>query len=273
MNTELFSPKRFTVIFILVFLLFQWGCQKDKPSNQKFFTNAIGMEFVYIPKATFTMGSPPDEPKRHHDEVQHPVALLTGFYMSTTEVTQGQWHKVMGDNPSEFMECGEQCPVESISWNDVQNFIKQLNKIEENKTYRLPTEAEWEYACRAGTDTPFSYGKCLSTEQANFDGRTPLDECPRGKYRERVTPVAKFPPNPWGLYDMHGNVWEWCQDWYGTILPGPATDPTGPSSGKYKVVRGGSWFSLDDDCRSANRDRSAPNLGLNFIGFRLVMMP
>jgi formylglycine-generating enzyme required for sulfatase activity len=179
----------------------------------------------------------------------------------------------MGRNPSEFTDCGEDCPVESLSWTDVQNFIQKLNQMDEDKTYRLPTEAEWEYACRAGTETAFSYGKCLSSDQANFDGRRPSGDCPSGSYRETPVPVASFPPNPYGLYDMHGNVWEWCRDWYGSLPSDPAIDPFGPSSGKYKVVRGGSWYSLDDDCRSANRDRSAPTLRLEHIGFRLVMTP
>ncbi|QTA82859.1 Sulfatase-modifying factor enzyme domain-containing protein [Desulfonema limicola] len=174
----------------------------------------IKMKFVYIRPGEFMMGSPKDEPERSDDEVLHKVILTKGFYMQTTPVTQAQWKAVMGSNPSRFKDGGDNCPVENVSWDDAQDFIKALNKTAGKQKYRLPTEAEWEYACRAGTKTPFYTGRCLGTDQANYDGNNPLKGCPKGIYRKKTTPVGSFPSNPWGLYDMHGNVWEWCQDWY-----------------------------------------------------------
>jgi formylglycine-generating enzyme required for sulfatase activity len=169
------------------------------------------------------------------------VTLTKGFYMQSTEVTQGQWKAVMGNNPSYFKNCGDDCPVEQVSWNDVQEFIRKLNRREGGNKYRLPTESEWEYVARAGTDIPFAFGRCLSTDQANYDGNYPLSECSKGEYRQRTISVASFKPNSWGLYDMHGNVWEWCQDWYGDYPSGSATDPSGSSGGSYRVLRGGGW--------------------------------
>jgi len=234
------------------------------------FTNNLGMEFVYIKPGTFMMGSPSNEPKRDNDERQHRVTLTRGFYMQSTEVTQGQWKRVMGSNPSRFKNCGDNCPVEKVSWNDCQEFIRKLNRMEGGNKYRLPTEAEWEYACRAGTDTPFSFGGCLSTDQANYDGNYPMPGCSKGEYRKTTVRSASFPPNPWGLYDMHGNVWEWCQDWFGDYPSGSVSDPAGPSSGSYRVYRGGSWFNSARYCRSADRLRYAPGYRIDYLGFRLA---
>ncbi|MDM8550055.1 SUMF1/EgtB/PvdO family nonheme iron enzyme [Desulfobacterales bacterium HSG2] len=235
------------------------------------FTNSIGMKFVHISPGTFMMGSPSDEPERDDDERLHRVTLTKGFYMQTTEVTQGQWKAVMGNNPSNFKNCGNNCPVEQVSWDDVQEFIEKLNRKEGAGKYSLPTEAEWEYACRAGTDTPFSFGRCLSTNQANYDGNYPLKGCSKGKYREKTVPVASFPANPWGLYDMHGNVWEWCQDTFGIY----ARDQTDPIYivGSVRVFRGGSWVYDARDCRSANRYSYSPAYRLNYVGFRLARTP
>ena len=204
--------------------------------------NDLGMEFVYIPPGSFSMGSPSSEPKRDGDEKQHRVTLTKSFYLQTTEVNQGQWEAVMGNNPSRFKDCGRNCPVERVSWNDIQEFIKKLNAREGANIYRLPTEAEWEYAARAGTTTPFSFGSCLSTDQANYNGNYPMPGCSKGRYREMTVPVASFSPNAWGLYDMHGNVWEWCQDWFGDYPSGAVTDPAGAKSGSVRVLRGGSWI-------------------------------
>jgi formylglycine-generating enzyme required for sulfatase activity len=240
---------------------------EDKESK---FTNNLGMTFVYIRPGSLMMGSPSDEPNRDDDERQHQVRLTRGFYMQTTEVTQGQWKQVMGTNPSHFKNCGDDCPVEWVFWNDCQEFIRKLNQMEGTDKYRLPTEAEWEYACRAGTDTPFSFGRCLSTDEANYDGRYPMPACSKGVYRKTTVPVASFSPNAWGLYDMHGNVWEWCEDWYGDYPSGSLTDPTGPSSGARRVFRGGSWGSGARSCRSAFRSRSTPGLRSGRLGFRLA---
>ena len=204
------------------------------------------------------MGSPEDESGRRNNETLHNVTLARGFYMQTTEVTQAQWKKVMGKNPSSFKDCGDDCPVENVSWIDIKDFIKKLN-LKESYKFRLPTEAEWEYACRAGTTTPFYTGKCLGADQANYDGDNPLAGCPKGTDRGKTTPVKKFAPNSWGLYDMHGNVWEWCQDWFGDYPKNAVTnDPAGPQKGADRVIRGGGWGYYAWFCRSASRDWGSP---------------
>ncbi len=240
----------------------------------KTFTNSTGMTFVQIPAGTFMMGSPSSEPNRDSDETQHRVTLTKPFYMQTTEVTQGQWRAVMGtmtitqgclfpmkvqvpNNPSNFSSCGDNCPVERVSWNDCQEFIQKLNQREGNGTYRLPTEAEWEYACRAGTRGPY---------YADLDRA--------GWYSEnsgsRTHPVAQKVPNAFGLYDMHGNVWEWCQDWYGGYPDGSVTNPKGLSSSTGHVLRGGGWYDLARYCRSATRNSSSPDIRLYHFGFRVA---
>ena len=233
-------------------------------------TNSLGMEFVYIKPGTFMMGSPSNEPKRGKDERQHQVTLTQGYYLQTTEVTQGQWQQVMGGNPSKFKNCGSDCPVEQVSWDDAQKFIQKLNRLEGTDKYRLPTEAEWEYAARAGTQTPFSFGDCLSTNQANYDGNSPMPGCGKGKDRKKPVTVGSFPANAWGLYDMHGNVYEWCQDWFGDYPTGAVSNPKGPSSGENRVFRGGGWNDYARYCRSAYRDWLTPGFRNGLVGLRLV---
>ncbi len=233
-------------------------------------TNSLGMEFVYIKPGTFTMGSPSNEPERDQDERRHQVTLTQGYYLQSTEVTQGQWQQVMGGNPSSFKNCGSDCPVEQVSWEDAQQFIKKLNRMEGTDKYRLPTEAEWEYAARAGTRTPFSFGNCLSTDQANYNGNYPMPGCGKGQYHKKPVSVGSFPSNAWGLHDMYGNVREWCQDWYGDYPSGSTTDPKGPSSGEYRVSRGGCWINCARSCRSAYRGRVAPGRRVFSLGFRLA---
>ena len=241
--------------------------------SAKKISNDLGMEFVWIEPGSFMMGSPSSESGRDDDEKQHRVTLTKGFYMQTTDVTQGQWKAIMGSNPSHFSSCGDNCPVEQVSWDDVQAFIRKLNQ-RTGQTYRLPMEAEWEYACRAGTTGPFNTGDCLSTSQANYDGNYPLSGCSKGQYRKKTVPVASFSPNAWGLYDMHGNVWEWCADWYGEDYPsGSVTDPEGPSFGSNRVSRGGSWSYDAQICRSADRGRRVPGYTYDNLGFRLVLSP
>ncbi len=228
------------------------------------------MSFAWIPPGEFMMGSPKDEPERDNDEKLHKVILTRGFYMQTTPVTQGQWKAVMGNNPSRFKDCGDDCPVERVSWDDARRFIKKLSRMT-GEEYRLPTEAQWEYACRAGTTTPFNTGKCLCADtQANYDGNYPLKGCPKGKYRRRTTPVKKFPANAWGLYDMHGNVWEWCQDWYEDYPDGTVKDPVGPKNGRGRVGRGGGWDGGAGFLRSAARGRYSPGGRDGVLGFRLL---
>jgi formylglycine-generating enzyme required for sulfatase activity len=237
------------------------------------FTNKLGMSFVYIEPGTFTMGSPSNESGRGDDERQHQVTLTRGYYLQTTEVTQGQWQLMMGGNPSEFINCGAECPVERVSWDDVQVFIRRLNQKEGTNKYRLPTEAEWEYAARAGTQTPFYFGTCLPTDQGNYDGKYPMSVCSQGVNRNKPIAVGSFMDNVWGLYDMHGNVSEWCQDWFGDYPSGSVTDPQGPSSGGLRLLRGGSWRYIAAFCRSASRFRDRPGLRSNAIGFRLARTP
>jgi formylglycine-generating enzyme len=205
----------------------------------------------------------------NRENPQHRVTITTGFWMGKYEVTQEQWQQIMGNNPSRFK--GAKNPVELVSWNDCQEFITKLNQRVSGGGFRLPTEAEWEYACRAGTTTAFHYGNDLDSSMANFDGNYPYGSGRKGQYRQTTVPVGSFQPNAWGLYDMHGNVWEWCQDWFGTYPSGAVTDPTGPSSGSVRVLRGGSWRLNAGLCRSANRIRNPPTIRLDRIGLRVVV--
>jgi len=229
--------------------------------DKKEFTNSIGMKFVLIPAGTFIMGSPASEPDRSDNETQHQVTLSRSYYMQTTEVTQGQWTAIMGNNPSQFKDCGDNCPVENISWQDAQEYIKRLNMREGTNKYRLPTEAEWEYACRAGSQSRFSFGDAV--------GSLDLYGWYEGNSGNRTHPVGQKEPNAWGLYDMHGNVCEWVQDRYGDYPVGAVTDPTGPSSGT-GILRGGSTGSIAWICRCACRVLTARYERIK-IGFRVVL--
>lgn len=240
------------------------------PGSRQRFSNSIGMDFVYIGPGTFLMGSPEDDYNRNKDETQHRVTLTKGFFMQTTEVTQDQWQLIMDANPSKYAYCGGDCPVEMISWNDAQAFITKLNRKERTRHYRLPTEAEWEYACRAGTHTRFYFGNSLYASQANYNGNHPLPGDPRGRNVNRTLPVRSFPPNRLGLHDMHGNVYEWCSDWYADYPAGHTIDPAGPKTGISKVCRGGGLSSYARRCRSANRTKHLPSYWNFYIGLRLV---
>ena len=244
---------------------------KPKAITKKKIKNSLSMEFVYIPPGAFMMGgalSPSEVEKRYGGEAkwykgeqpQHRVILTSGFYMQTTEMTQRQWKAVMGSNPSSNK--GDDLPVERISWNDVQKFIRKLNQREGSNKYRLPTAAEWEYACRAGSATLFYFGSDESKlgEYAWY----------RGNSGRRTHRVAQKKPNAWGLFDMHGNVWEWCQDWYGDYSSGSVTDPKGPSGGSNRVSRSGGWNNIPRDVRSVHRGASNPDHRLDNLGFRLL---
>ncbi len=244
------------------------GAVGGAPSGRIYTVPSINYKMVYISPGTFMMGRPSGEPERDSDERQHKVTLTKGFYMGATEITQSQWKTIMGNNPSQFK--GNNRPVENVSWNDCQEFIRKLNRQEGGNKYRLPTEAEWEYACRAGTTTPFYTGNCISTDQANYDGNYPMPGCSKGRYRKKTIDVASFSPNAWGLYDMHGNVWEWCQDWYGDYSDSTMLNPVGPYSGTKRIRRGGSWYKYGHSCRSANRNMGHPANRLRTTGFRLV---
>ena len=240
-----------------------------KPSKD--FTNSLGMKFTWIPPGTFLMGSPGNEVERDNDEIPHKVTLTKGFYMGVHLVTQEQWQTIMGSNPSKFK--GEKkLPVEMVSWEDCQDFIKKLRE-NDKKPYRLPTEAEWEFSCRAGTTTPFHFGQTIFTDQANYDGNQTYGKLKKGVFRQKTTPVGSFPANALGLYDMHGNVWEWCQDWLDDYPHDDATDPQGPATGRERVMRGGSWNNHPASCRSAYRARDEPDARDNDVGFRLCYFP
>jgi len=233
-------------------------------------SNSLGMEFVYIPPGSFTMGSPQNESGRNSDEKQHRISLTKGYYLQTTEVTRGQWQAVMG-REYRFLafdfkgNCGNDCPIVFITWNDVQEFINRLNRDEGSIIYRLPTEAEWEYAARAGSTTRFCFGDedDLLSEYAWYNVNS----------NKKANDVAQKKPNAWGLYDMHGNVWEWCQDWYGDYPTGLVVDPTGVVSGSQRVMRGGCYEDKIKWCRSASRYKQKPTQRIIDTGFRLVRMP
>lgn len=241
----------------------QQAIGEEKAAQGETFTNSLGMNFVLIPAGTFMMGSPSDELGRRKDELQHKVTITKSFYLQSTEVTQRQWREIMGSNPSRFKDCGDNCPVEQVSWDDAQEFIVKLNEREGTDKYRVPTEAEWEYACRAGSTTKFCFGDDetkLSAHAWYYDNSGP-----------RFHPVGQKKPNAWGLYDVHGNVREWCQDRYGFYPSSPVTDPTGPSSGTFRrVFRGGSWGGYAGLCRSALRRWGDPGGPAYDLGFRVA---
>jgi formylglycine-generating enzyme required for sulfatase activity len=211
------------------------------------------LRFVQIPAGSFDMGS--DSSKSFDQNPVHQVTITRAFELQTTEVTQAQWAAVMGNNPSHFK--GDDLPVDSVSWNDAQEFIGKLNELDPGKSYRLPTEAEWEYACRAGTTTP-AYGGLddIAWWIHNSDKQTHA--------------VGQKQPNAWGLYDMLGNVWELCADWKDSYPPGTVTDPAGPSSGYYRVSRGGSWFDVGSALNATFRSSPEPTYRGNSLGFRLA---
>jgi formylglycine-generating enzyme required for sulfatase activity len=189
--------------------------------------------------------------------------------MGIHEVTQQEWQQVMGSNPSWFRDCGPDCPVERVSWHQVQAFIGRLNRLSSQR-FRLPTEAEWEFACRAGTATPFSTGADLTTAQANYDGEGPYGGSSPGRFRRTTTAVGSFPPNAYGLHDMHGNVWEWTQDWHCPYPAGSVIDPVGACATDFKVIRGGSWYFDANSARCALRYTHRPQDSGFSLGFRLV---
>jgi formylglycine-generating enzyme required for sulfatase activity len=240
--------------------------------------------FVRINGGTFTMGSPANDPDRSDDEIQHQVTV-SAFYMGKYEVTQKEYQEIMGTNPSNFK--GDNLPVELVSWYNAVEYCNKRSQKEgltpaytingtnvtwnrNTNGYRLPTEAEWEFACRAGTTTPFSTGNNITTSQANYNGYFLFSNNAKGESRDKTTPVGTFAPNPWGLYDMHGNVSEWCWDWYGVYLGGAQTDPGGAVSGASRVIRGGSYADFGQVLRSAFRFGDTPSDRYGNFGFRLV---
>jgi formylglycine-generating enzyme required for sulfatase activity len=225
------------------------------------------MEMIYVAPGSFMMGSPSTEEGRFVDEIPCRVTLTKGYWLGKYEVTQVQWMSVMSNNPSYFK--GDEKPVENVTWEECQNFIKKVNKYAECGA-RLPTEAEWEYACRAGTTTPYSWGYTLNGDRANCDGNFPYGTTRNGPYRESTVRVGSYSQNNWGFCDMHGNVYEWCMDWYGSYSSKDKSDPIGSVSGEYRVVRGGGWNDFARRCRSSDRGWSCPDLRYNYVGLRLA---
>ena len=238
----------------------------------------VKLELVPIAAGSFTMGSPKSENYRYSDETQHGVTISKPYWLGKYPVTQGQWEAVMGNNPSHFKNVGKDAPVEMVSWEGAKAFCAKLTERERvagrlpaGYRYTLPTEAEWEYACRAGTKGPFNTGDNLTTSQANYNENNPFNVLAKGEYRKTTTKVGSFPPNAWGLYDMHGNVREWCSDWYGDYPTGSVTDPVGPKTGVVRVLRGGGWGHSALVCRSASRGGVGPGYRGEKLGFRLAL--
>jgi len=231
--------------------------------------NGVKYALRWCPAGTFMMGSPVSEVERFNDETQHQVTLTHGFWMLETQVTQDMWESVMKSNPSHFR--GAELPVVMVSWHDCQEYIQKLNAHLAGTPaapacykFSLPTESQWEYACRAGTTTPYHFGDSLSTTQAHFD-----QDWDTGT----MTEVGSYPANAWGLYDMHGNVWEWCADCHGGDYPSDAVvDPVGSPTGSLRVIRGGSWNDDARYCRSADRSGVDPTYRSNRLGLRLSLV-
>ncbi len=281
MRSIVFAP------IVILMVVLQSGCNDlpDVPGNQpKVLTNSIGMKLVLIPKGKFMMGSPPDEKGSEDNERRHEVTISRDYHLGIHEVTQAQYKKIMGKNPSVFQ--GDRVakrhpetnrvvkevdsanyPVEQVSWSDAVEFCQRLSALPEEKkagrVYRLPSEAEWEYACRAGSQMAYSFG---SDEKSlvNFGW---YDSNSKGMTHA----VGLKKANAWGLYDMHGNVWEWCADWYGEFPKGSATDPRGPEDGSFRVDRGGGWDYVAVDCRSAYRGWIVPSYRYRNLGFRVAL--
>lgn len=248
--------------------------------------NGVTMKLVLIPAGTFTMGSPANEPGRNDDEgPQHKVTISKPFYMGIYTVTQEQYQQVMGINPSQCK--GASNPVEKVSWDDATEFCKKLSQKTGRKV-KLPTEAQWEYACRAGTTTAYNTGDTLSPGQANCDFSWPNVSPGRWEKftawvrsfflsqkqpQDGPKPVGSFKPNGFGLYDMHGNIWQWCADWYGEdyYANSPTTDPAGPESGTVRALRGGCWLDVPKSCRSVYRRSNRPVFLCDDVGFRVVL--
>jgi formylglycine-generating enzyme required for sulfatase activity len=259
---------------LVIFGMVQLDCHVFAQSAKEI-TNSIGMKLVLIPKGTFMMGSPIEKEGASNDEEQHQVTISKDYYLGVTEVTQGQYEKVMGTNPSHFVKRvirksdSSMYPVEQVSWEDAVEFCKKLSDLPEEKkagrVYRLPTEAEWEYACRSGSKSAYSFGESSKSlgDYAWFDGNS----------NGQTHPAGENKANAWSLYDMHGNVWEWCSDWYGEYPKGAVSDPTGPCEGSDRVFRGGTWLRVAASCRSAARNWRDPSRRSSDYGFRVALSP
>ncbi len=237
-------------------------------------SESVTQRLRWIEAGNFKMGSPNKEPERlDHEGPQHEVTISQGFWLADTACTQALWLAVMGgENPSHFQDDLNQ-PVEQVSWHQVQTFLQRLQTMLPDCQADLPSEAEWEYACRAGTNKPFSFGANITPQQVNYDGNHPYLGGEPGQYREKTVPVKSLPANPWGLYEMHGNVDEWCKDGQRSYDEQAQIDPCGPMAGDDlpRVIRGGSWFNGAGRARSAGRDADHPGLAFNVLGYRVCL--
>jgi eukaryotic-like serine/threonine-protein kinase len=233
--------------------------------------NGITLDMVAIPGGSFVMGSPDTEAGRSNNEGPLRTVNISPFFMGRYEVTQEQYQAVMGNNPSYFK--GAKRPVEKVSWDEAVEFCRKLSQ-KTGHAYCLPSEAEWEYACRAGTTTPFDFGDTIAPDLVNYDGNNPYAWAPKGIYRQQTTDVGSFPPNSFGLYDMHGNVWEWCSDRWHDNYNGAPTNGSAWETGtsEYRVHRGGSWSDDAVYCRSAYRFRYSAGLRIRYFGFRVALV-
>jgi formylglycine-generating enzyme required for sulfatase activity len=269
-----------SVMFVLFFnlpILPLAGQEKKATKALKYMEVDVGggvkMQLVYIEPGKFIMGSPKEEKEREPEELQHEVEITKGFYMGVFAVTQEQYEKVIGKNPSRFK--GGRLPVDTVSWEEAMTFCRRLSQ-KQGKAFDLPTEAEWEYACRAGSKGPFHYGNSLSSKQANFIGDPPYPGADKGPTLGKTAPVGSYEPNAFGLYDMHGNVWQWCKDWYyqDYYKESPRRDPQGPpreTPDDWRVLRGGCWDWWARNCRSAYRSSGPVGYGKFCSGFRVVV--
>jgi formylglycine-generating enzyme required for sulfatase activity len=254
---------------------------KPEPELAKLLTNSAGVRLALLQAGTFLMGSPDEEPGRCEKEgPRHEIMLTNAFYLGIHPVTQAQFEQVMGRNPSRFHAAaggGPEHPVESVTWEEAVEFCRRLSALpaerDAGRVYRLPTEAEWEYACRGGTTTPFCYGATLTAALANFDGHFPYEGAEKGRAAQKTTRVGAYPANNFGLCDLHGNVWEWCADWHdaGWYRRSPKRNPQGPAEGEFRVLRGGSWRNHAATCRSAYRNGLGPKSRDAWTGFRVAL--
>ncbi|OCR01274.1 hypothetical protein BCD67_25775 [Oscillatoriales cyanobacterium USR001] len=247
---------------------------KRQSHQAKFFSEDLGsgaiLEMILVPGGRFDMGSPNTEVGCDRDEWPQHNVNISPFFMSKYKVTQSQWEAVMGNNPSNFK--GAQRPIENISWNDAVAFCQKLTQ-KTGKHYRLSSEAEWEYACRAGTKTPFYFGETIAPNLVNYDGNYPYGSAPKGLDRGQTTDVGIFPPNAFGLYDMHGNLWEWCSDGYHSNYNGAPNDGSSwkTPTDNFRVQRGGCWKNDAVYCRTAIRKWNFAGFHNSYIGFRLAL--
>ncbi|MFM7514770.1 MAG: formylglycine-generating enzyme family protein [Cyanobium sp.] len=252
--------------------------------------NAPSLTMLWIPPGRFWMGSPAEEAERSEDEGPQHLVQLQGFFLAQTPITQLQWRSVaewrplkgeepwgleLNPEPSRFK--GDQRPVETVSWHEAMEFCRRLSQ-RTGRRYTLPSEAQWEYACRAGTTTPFHFGETISSELANYDGAEIYGDGPKGEFRNQTTDVGIFPANAWGLHDMHGNVWEWCEDHWNPNYEGAPEDgrswlDESAKKNEFRLLRGGSWYNLPRDCRSAFRSDFHPVNRYGSFGFRVCCLP